>query len=90
MPRNSWASVTAAECLQSEPSVMKVLRGFEDGSRCSFLRECHGYLLELLKLIGSSFFVKSRIARSLSCLSIDMLVSGDVDYVAELFQDLSS
>ena len=90
MTLNSWASVTAAESLHSEPSVMKALRGFEGGSRRSFLRECHGYLLELLKLLGSSSFVKSRIARSLSCLSVDMLVAGDADYVADLFQDLGS
>ena len=89
-PLNSWASVTAAECLQSEPSIMKAVRGLEDAPRRSFLRECQGYLLELLKLLGASSFIKSRIARSLSCLSIDMLFGGDADYVSELFQDLCS
>ena len=90
MPLNSWASVTAAECLQSEPSIMKAVRGFEDAPRRSFLRECQGYLLELLKLLGASSFIESRIARPLSCLSIDMLLGGDADYVSELFQDLGS
>ena len=90
MPLNSWDGVAEAECLQSEPCIMKALRGFEDSPRHSFLRQCHGYLLELLKLLGSSSFLKSRIARLLSCLSIDMLVAGDAVYVAELFQDLFS
>ena len=90
MPLNSWASVAAAECLQSEPSIMKAVRGFEDALRRSFLHECQGYLLELLKLLGASSFVKSRIARSLSCLSIDMLLGGDANYVSQLFQDLGS
>ena len=90
MPLNSWACVKAAECLKSEPSIMKALREFEDSPRRSFLSECHGYLLELLKLLGSSSIIKLRIARSLSCLSVDMLIAGDADYVAELLQDLCS
>ena len=87
-PLNSWANVTVAECLQGEPSILKAIRGLDDAPRRSFLRECQGYLLELLKQLGSSPYAHSRIARSLSSLSVDMLLGGDADYAVELFQDL--
>ena len=87
-PLNSWTNVAGAECLQGEPSIMKAMRGLDDGSRRSFLKECQGFLLEFLKCLGASSYAKSRVARSLSCLSVDMLLGGDVDYVVELFQDL--
>ena len=48
-PLNSWANVTVAECLQGEPSILKALRGLDDAPRRPFLRQCQGYLLELLK-----------------------------------------
>ena len=41
-PLNSWANVTASECLQGEPSLMKALRGLDVGLRRTFLRECQG------------------------------------------------
>ena len=47
-----------------------------------------GYLLEFLKCLGASSYAKSHVARSLSCLSVDMLLGGDADYVIKLFQDL--
>ena len=78
-PLNSWANVAASECVQGEPSIMKALRGLDDGLRRSFLRECQGYLLEFLKVLGSCSYAKSRIARSLSCLSVDMLLGGDAE-----------
>ena len=87
-PLNSWANVTASECLQGEPSIMKALRGFDESLRRAFLRESQGYLLEFLKVLGSCSYAKSRIARSLSCLSVDMLLGGDAEYVVDLFQDL--
>ena len=87
-PLNSWANITVAECLQGEPDILKSLRGFEDAPRRSFLRECQRYLLELLKLLGTSSYANSRVARSLSALSLDMLFGGDADYVSDLFQDL--
>ena len=87
-PLNSWANVSVGECLQGEPSILKALRGFEDTPRRAFLRECQSYLLELLKHLGSSAYASSRVARSLSCLSVDMLLGGDADYVVELFQEL--
>ena len=87
-PLNSWANVTVAECLQREPSILKALRGLDDAPRRSFLRDCQGYLLKRLKQLGSSPHAHSRIARSLSSLSVDMLLGGDADYVADLFQDL--
>ena len=87
-PLNSWANVTASECLQGEPSIMKALRGFDESPRRVFLRECQGYLLEFLKVLGPCSYAKSRIARSLSCLSVDMLLGGDAEYVVGLFQDL--
>ena len=87
-PLNSWANVAVAECLLGEPSILKSLRGFEDAPRRSFLRECQGYLLELLKHLDSSSYANSRVARSLSALSVDMLFGGDADYLSELFQYL--
>ena len=87
-PLNSWANVTVAECLQGEPSILKALRGLDEALRRSFLSEYQGCLLELLKQLGSSPYAHSRIARSLSSLSVDMLLGGDADYVADLFQDL--
>ena len=85
---NNWANVAVSECLQGEPSIMKALRGLDDGLRRSFLRECQGYLLEFLKVLGSCSYAKSRVARSLCCLSVDMLMGGDADYAVDLFQDL--
>ena len=76
------------ECLQGELSIQKALRGFEESPRRSFLRECQSYLLELLKQLSSSAYANSRIARSLSRLSVDMLLGGDADYVIRLFEDL--
>ena len=87
-PLNNWANVTVAECLQGEPSILKALRGLDESPRRSFLRACQGCLLELLKQLSSSPYAHSRIARSLSSLSVDMLLGGDADYVADLFQDL--
>ena len=89
-PLTNWANVTAGECLQSEPSIVTALRGFDGAPRRTFLRECQGSLLELLKHLGSSAYSSSRVARSLSCLSVDMLLCGDAEYVVELFQDLVS
>ena len=60
-PLNSWANVARAECLQGEPSFMKALRGSDEGSRRSFLRECQGYLLEFLKCLGASSYAKSQL-----------------------------
>ena len=68
-------------------SILKALRGFEDVPRRSFLRECQGYPLELLKQLGSSPYASSRIARSFISLSVDMLLGGDADQVSDLFHD---
>ena len=87
-PLNSWANVPVGEYLQGDLSIQKALRGFEESPRRSFLRECQSYLLELLKQLSSSAYANSRIARSLSCLSVDMLLEGDADYVVRLFEDL--
>ena len=73
-PLTNWANVTTAECLQSEPSVLAALRGFDDAPRRSFLRECQVYLFEFLKQLGSSAYANSCVARSLSCLRVDMLL----------------
>ena len=75
-PLNSWANVTVAECSQGEPSILKALRGLDESPRRSFLRECQGCLLELLKQLSSSPYAHSLIARSLSSLSVDMLLGG--------------
>ena len=67
---------------------MKSLRVFEDAPRRSSLRERQAYFLELLKQLGSSSNANSRVARSLSALSVDMLFGGDADYVSDLLQGL--
>ena len=72
-PLINWTNVTAAERLQSEPSIMAALRGFDDAPRQSVLRDFQVTLLEFLKQLGSSAYANSRVARSLSCLSFDML-----------------
>ena len=69
---------------------MTALQDFDDAHRRTFLRECQGSLLELLKRLGSSAYSSSRVARSLSCLGGDMLLCGDAEYVVDLFQDLVS
>ena len=45
-------------------------------------------MLEFLKELGSSSSANSRVARSLSCLSVYMLLCGDAEYVVDCFQDL--
>ena len=87
-PLNRWANVSIAECLQGKPSIIKALRGFEDTPRWTSLRECQSYLLELLKQLGSSAYAGSRVARSLSCICIHMLLGGDASFVVDLLQDL--
>ena len=87
-PLTNWANVTAADCLQSEPSILAAWRGFDDVPRQSFLRKCQVYLLEFLKQLGSSAYANSRVARSLSCMSVDMLLCGSAEYVVDFFQDL--
>ena len=46
------------------------------------------FIEKFLKVLGSCSYAKSRIARSFSCLSVDMLLGGDAEYVVDLFQDL--
>ena len=74
-PLISWANETAAECLQGEPSISKALRGFEGAPRRSLLRDCQGYLLDLLNQLGSGTYGSSRNSRLLRSLSVDMLLS---------------
>ena len=87
-PLTNWPNVAAGECLQGEPSILKALRGFDVTPRRAFLKECQTFLLELLKQLRASSYASSRVARSLSCLSVDMLLGGDAGYVVELFRDL--
>ena len=70
-PLNSWANVHVCECLQSEMGIQKALRVFEESARRSFLRMCQGHLLEIL---SSCVYASSRVARSLSFPSVDMLL----------------
>ena len=38
--------------------------------------------------VHDTAYANSRVARPLSCLSVDMLLCGNVEYVVDLFQDL--
>ena len=51
-----------------------------------FPRECHGFLLEFLKLLLCSAYAKSRLASCLSCFSPDTLLQDDEAYTVQLFQ----
>ena len=90
MHLNSWAKVGASDCLQSESSILKALRRFDDTLGRAFRCECQGSLLELLKLLSSPSYINSRLAWPVSCLSVDVLFGGDAEYVSELFQDLGT
>ena len=87
-PLNTWSNVPALECLRSEPIVMSALGGCGDTVKRSFLKECHSFLMEFLKVLNSCAFAKSRVLSSLSCFSPDMLLQGDEAYTVELFRDL--
>ena len=61
-----------------------------DPLRRTFLRECHGFFLEFLKVLNQSAYAKSCLASSLSCFSPDMMLQGDESYAVVLFKDLIS
>ena len=49
-PLNTWSNDPASECLRSEPIVMSALGGCGDTVKRSFLKECHSFLMEYLKV----------------------------------------
>ena len=74
-PVTSWANVTAAEGLQSEPSVLRTLREFDNSPWWSFWRECQFCLCQ---------FSSCPITQLPEC---GYAVGGNADYIVELFQD---
>ena len=89
-PLTTWANVAAVECFRSEPVVVTATRGMSDVALRNFLKDCYGSFVEFIKVLGTSFFARSKLSSSLSCLTGDMLISGDEDYASELFQQLVS
>ena len=66
------------------------LDGCSDAVKRSFLRECQGSLMELLKVLNTSAYATSRLSSSLSCFSPDKLLQGDEAYTVSLFRALVS
>ena len=89
-PLCTWSNVAYVDCLRSEPIVLKALQGCSDAVKRNFLRECHGFLMEFLKVLNVSSYSTSLLASSLSCLSPDMLLQGDEAYTVSLFRELVS
>ena len=89
-PLSTWANVSYIDCLRSEPIVTKALDGCCDAVKRSFLWECHGFLMEFLKVLNASACATSRLSSSLSCFSSDMLLMGEEAYTVSLFRDLVS
>ena len=89
-PLSTWANVSYIDCLRSEPIVVKALDGCSDAVKRSFLRECHGFLIEFLKVLSTSDYATSRLSSSLSCFSPDMLLMGGEAYTVSPFRDLVS
>ena len=89
-PLSTWANVSYIDCLRSEPIVIKALDGCSDAVKRGFLRECHGFLMEFLKVLNTSAYATSRLCSSLSCFSPDMLLMGEEAYTVSLFRDLVS
>ena len=89
-PLCTWSNVAYVDCLRSEPIVLKALQGCSDAAKRNFLRECHGFLMEFLKVLNVSSYSTSLLASSLSCLSPDMLLQGDEAYTVSLFRELVS
>ena len=89
-PLSTWANVSYIDCLRSEPIVIKALDGCGDAVKRSFLRECHGFLMEFLKVLNTSAYATSRLSSSLCCFSPDMLLMGEEAYTVSLFRDLVS
>ena len=89
-PLCTWSNVAYVDCLRSEPIVLKALQGCSDAVKRNFLRECHGFLMEFLKVLNVSSYSTSLLASSFSCLSPDMLLQGDEAYTVSLFRELVS
>ena len=87
-PLTSWSNLHAVDCLRSESIIVSASQGLSDVALRGFLKDCHGLVMELLKILNTCSYVSSCLSSSLSCLSADMLVVGDETYTVELFQQL--
>ena len=89
-PLTTWANIPFVECLRGEPLVTVALSACGDAVRRPFLRECHGFLSEFLKVLNQSAYAKSVLSSNLSCFSPDMMLLGDESYAVQLFKDLTT
>ena len=89
-PLSTWTNLSYIDCLRSELIVVKALGVCSDAVKRRFLRECHGFLMEFLKVLNASAYATSRLSSSLSCFSPDMLLMGEEAYTVSLFRDLVS
>ena len=87
-PLNTWPNVAYVDCFRGERIFGIAMTGFTDSRRRSFLRDCHGLLMEFLKVLARCPFVHSQLASNLSCFAPDMLLLGDENYTVELFRGL--
>ena len=85
---NTWLNVAYVICFRGERIFGIPMTGFTDSRRRSFSRDCHGLLMECLKVLSRSPFVLSQLASNLSCFAPDMLLLGDENYTVELFRGL--
>ena len=89
-PLSTWSNLSFVDSLKSEPINVKALVRYSDTAKRSFLRECHGFLMEFLKVLNFSPYATSLLAWSLNCLSPDMVLQGDEQYTVSLFRELVS
>ena len=87
-PLTAWGNVPAVDCFRSESIVIAACRNLADSAVRGFLKDCHSAYMELLKIVGNCCFIRSQLSSSLSCLTADMLITGDDIYGVELFQQL--
>ena len=87
-PLNTWFNVAYVDCFRGERIIGIAMTGFTDARKRVFLRDCHGLLMEFLKVLSRCPFILSQFASNLSCFSPDMLLLGDENYVVELFRGL--
>ena len=87
-PLNSWSNVAYVDCFRGERIVGLAMTGFTDAPKRTFLRDCHGLLMEFLKVLSRCPFILSQFASNLSCFAPDMLLLGDEKYTVELFRGL--
>ena len=85
---NTWSNVAYVDCFRGERIIGIAMTGFTEARKRAFLRDCHGLLMEFLKVLSRCPFILLQFASNLSCFSPDMLLLGDENYAVELFRGL--